>query len=139
MSRRLAVWLCVVSAAPLAACASGGGSQAPSDASASSSSSRNSESLSREEILASQETTIYDAILRLRPQFFTTRGLVSSTQPEANVISVYIDGARQADGVESLKRISANQVRSVQHLTAAAATQRFGVGNSSGTIVVTLQ
>jgi hypothetical protein len=77
----------------------------------------------------------YDLILKLRPQFLRNRGATSFRNTDSGEPAVYLDGVRYGKP-ESLKQISADQVQSVQFLSAADATTRFGTDNASGAILI---
>lgn len=91
-----------------------------------------------EEIERSNVGTLHEAIQRLRPHFFFSRGRTSlrgSNNPRPGVI---VNNVPQAS-FESLRGISANDVQYVRFLRAPEATTRFGTGYMAGAIEVVLK
>ncbi|HJU67935.1 MAG TPA: Plug domain-containing protein [Gemmatimonadaceae bacterium] len=94
--------------------------------------------LAAEEIARSNVGTLHEAIQRLRPHFFFSRGRTSlrgSNNPRPTVI---VNNVPQAS-FESLRTISANDVQYVRFLRAPEATTRFGTGYMAGAIEVVLK
>lgn len=89
--------------------------------------------LLRSEFQTLVEPTVYEAILRLRPDWLRSRGGGFS---ERAVASVYVNGLRQ-DGLEALHYLASDDVEEMQFLHASAATIRFGTNNTGGAILVT--
>jgi hypothetical protein len=112
----------------LAACASATTTRAPRG---------ESDVLAAEEIERSNVGTLHDAIQRLRPHFFFSRGRTSlrGANPRPAVI---VNNVPQTS-LESLRAISANNVRYVRFLSAPEATTRFGTGYMAGVIEVVLK
>lgn len=87
------------------------------------------------EIEQAQVATAYDAVMKLRANFFSNRGkttLIGSSSPLPNV---YLDGV-QYGGTASLRNISAKQVSLIRLYRAWEATTKFGTGNMGGVIEV---
>lgn len=118
----------VLVAALLAACASAATTRAPRG---------DPDVLAAEEIERSNVGTLHDAIQRLRPHFFFSRGRTSlrGANPRPAVI---VNNVPQAS-FESLRAISATNVRYVRFLSAPEATTRFGTGYMAGVIEVVLK
>lgn len=89
--------------------------------------------LTREEVVASNTSTAFDAIRMLRPNWLRKRGAMSVTQPTE--IKVYLDNV-QIGGPGTLQNIPVSSVVSLQFLDAATATQRWGTGHPHGAILV---
>ena len=118
----------VLVAALLAACATAATTRAPRGDPA---------VLAAEEIERSNVGTLHDAIQRLRPHFFFSRGRTSlrGANPRPAVI---VNNVPQAS-FESLRGISATNVQYVRFLSAPEATTRFGTGYMAGVIEVVLK
>ena len=86
--------------------------------------------LTREDIARVDAGTAYQAVLRLRPMY-----LKASRGPSPLGRSVYVDGVRLG-GLEQLHFIAAGSVLDIRLLEAAEATLRFGMGHSTGAILV---
>jgi hypothetical protein len=94
--------------------------------------------LAAEEIELSHAGTLHEAIQLLRPHFFFTRGRTSLRAPNNQLPVVIINSVPQAT-LESLRMISAHDVRYVRLLSAPEATTRFGTGYMAGVIEVVLK
>ncbi|MGH7461337.1 MAG: hypothetical protein ACREMA_09950 [Longimicrobiales bacterium] len=99
------------------------------------------------ELARSGITTAHDAVRLLRPQWLRDPGVhvIGEQQcperwtdvpacPDRRLV-VYLDDSRLG-GVETLKEISAQTIRSIQFLDGAAATYRWGAGHSHGAILI---
>ena len=98
---------------------------------------RNRSILTAEEIEASRAIgwTAYDLIAQLRREYLRSRG-PSSLRSLAPVTAViYVDDMRFGE-LESLRTISADQIRSIQYINAADATTRFGTDHFGGAILI---
>lgn len=91
--------------------------------------------LTRDEILASYTTNAYDAVAKLRPNFLVGRGQNTISGSDTGYPRVYLDHILFGD-LQSLKSIDAMAVREIRFYDAAAASNRFGLGNISGAIEV---
>ena len=89
--------------------------------------------LSRSEINGASVNDVYDAIARLRPQFFNRRGETSFLLRSKTYVNVYIDNMRLG-GIESLRGIPVESIVSIRYYNAAEATYRWGMNNSGGAI-----
>jgi hypothetical protein len=78
-------------------------------------------------------TNLYDAIQRLRPEWFR-RALVR-TSTGAPGISVYLDNQR-AGTLDVLRQFQPNSVASVRYYSASEAQSRFGIDNLNGAIQI---
>ncbi len=76
-------------------------------------------------------TNAYDAILRLRPSWFRTRG--QTTPTGSSPIRVYVDGISGGD-LERLRSFSLDRVREMRRISASDATTRWGTGHQQGAI-----
>ena len=91
--------------------------------------------LTREEILASHATNAYDAVAQLRPNFLISHGQTTLYGSDTGYPKVYLDHTLFGD-LQSLKSIDATAIREIRYYNAAAAANRFGLGNVSGAIEV---
>ena len=94
--------------------------------------------LAAEEIERSNAGTLHEAIQVLRPHFFFSRGRTSMRTPNNYLPVVMVNSVPQAS-VESLRSISARDVRYVRLLSAPDATTKFGTGYMGGVIEVVLK
>lgn len=91
--------------------------------------------IQRAEILerAGNDETALDVIRRLRPAWLRARGQKSLTDPNARFPVVYIDEIRHG-GLNTLHRIPASEILSMEFFGTADATTRWGTGHLSGVI-----
>jgi hypothetical protein len=94
--------------------------------------------LAAAEIELSNAGTLHEAIQRLRPHFFFSRGRTSLRAPNNQRPAVIVNSVPQAS-LESLRTISAHDVQYVRFLSAPEATTRFGTGYMAGVIEVVLK
>jgi TonB-dependent receptor-like protein len=97
---------------------------------------RNRNLITADEIAKSNASNAYEAVERLRPSFLQTRGpqsIQNTTPPTPNV---YVDGMRYGT-VQSLQSLPALSIIKIEYMNALDATQRFGIGNDGGAILVT--
>jgi hypothetical protein len=92
--------------------------------------------ITADEIARSNASTAYEAVERLRPAFLRTRGPQSLQNSEPPTPNVYVDGMKYGT-LASLAQLPALGIISIQYLSALDASQRFGIGNEGGAIVVT--
>ena len=90
--------------------------------------------LTYDELVATNETNLYRAIQRLRPQWLRPRGQTSVTA--ATVVTVFVDGSPRGDASE-LIGMPLTGIVDVTHLSASEAAFRFGtVAGSGGTLEI---
>jgi len=94
--------------------------------------------LAAAEIELSNAGSLHEAIQRLRPHFFFSRGRTSLRAPNNQRPAVIVNSVPQAS-FESLRAISAQDVLYVRYLSAPEATTRFGTGYMAGVIEVVLK
>jgi outer membrane cobalamin receptor len=101
---------------------------------------RNRNVITQEEVEKSMATDAYDLIQKLRPAWFTRRG-VASGQATADAVGgmddgvrvvAYVDGIRWAD----LSTLTVERIKEVHYLNASDATTKYGTGHTSGAIEV---
>lgn len=98
-----------------------------------SSSDRNT--VSREELAATNSATVYEALERVRPQWLNTRGPVSMTDSQEARPNVYMNGTRVGE-LEYLREVYVVDVRELRFWPAGEASARFGMGNPRGVIEI---
>jgi len=86
-----------------------------------------------EELSAGTPVDLYTFLQRGRGAWLRPRGASSFSRPE--VVWVYRDGARVGP-VTALRQIQTSEIREIQYLDGAAATQQFGVDHGSGAIML---
>ena len=98
---------------------------------------RSPDRITAEEMASAGVATVYDAILRLRPDWFT-RAAMRNAGGHTDAIQVYYESTHYGT-VESLRQLAVGGVQDVKLLNATDATTRFGVGNSGGAILITIK
>ena len=87
--------------------------------------------ITRDQMLQSNYSSVYDAVAALRSLWLQPRGPDSFVSP--SVVWVYIDGARVGD-VAVLKTVQPRMVNTVRFYDGPSATSRWGVDNAAGVI-----
>ena len=87
------------------------------------------------ELQESSASNALDAVQRLRPNFLASRGQSTINGNDQGVV-VYANGQRLG-GTDSLRDIPIGDVKQIEYLNSADATQRFGTGHGHGAILVT--
>jgi hypothetical protein len=121
-------YLFVLAAGIAMACASAGGAGSPGT-------SHNANILTAQEIATTNVTNAFDAVQRLRPNFFRSHGATSISGGDNGLPTVYLNRQRYGD-ISTLKNIEAGAVREIHYYSPAEAMSRFSVGNPSGVIEV---
>lgn len=80
-------------------------------------------------------TTVYEAIMQLRPHFLQSRGQTSIRDPSAGEPVVYVNGVRYGS-TSTLQGLRAMDVAEIRFLSASDATTRYGTGHVGGVIEV---
>ena len=78
-----------------------------------------------EELVASGASSLYDALVRTRGNFFRSRGLSSLTSPPTDAILVFRDGAIMGT-ITTLSMLRPSDVRSVRRISASETYRRYG-------------
>lgn len=99
---------------------------------------RNRNVITFDEITVSRTggTSAFDLIQRLRPEYLRSRGPSSLSNITPVTAVVYVDEVRYG-GLESLRSLSADQIREVHYINASDATTRFGTDHVGGAILIT--
>ena len=91
--------------------------------------------ITADEIAKSNATNAYEAVERLRPSFLRTRGSQSLQNQEPPTPMIYVDGMRYGP-LATLASVPSLGIVSIQYLSAIDATQRYGIGNEGGAILI---
>ncbi len=94
-----------------------------------------SDVISRAEISKTSALNAYEAVQRLRPQFFKDRGGTSILRPQSRTPVVVFDDRPLGD-MSTLRDISINIVYEIRYLSASQAQVKYGSGYPAGAIVV---
>lgn len=89
--------------------------------------------ITRQQMVAGNYATVYDAVAALRSTWLRPRGSDSFIAP--SIVWVYVDGARVGD-VSTLQRIQPQLVNTVRFYDGVTATGIWGVDNGAGVIHV---
>ena len=92
--------------------------------------------LTREQLAATNSENVYDAIQKLRPDWLTSRGPTSVSNPAPSVASVYMNGTMLGKA-EYLRQVRLLDVSEVRYWDAGQASARFGMGHPRGVIEIT--
>ena len=91
--------------------------------------------ITQEEVEESLEASAYDVIVKLRPNFFMSRGSTSLRSDESRLPSVFLDGIDHGP-ISSLRAIPSSNIAEIRLYRAWEATTQFGTGYMSGVIAV---
>lgn len=94
--------------------------------------------ITAEQMIAANAQTAYDAVQKLRPAWFSTRGPEAITRSEPDVASVFLGGNRIGD-IEALRNLRPDDVKELRYYEAGEAGARFGMGHSRGVIEVIMK
>ncbi len=99
-------------------------------------SSSNDNVLTGEQLRDTHQTTVFDALRRLRPQWLRARG---AARVSGNLtVSVFM-GRQRMGNVDFLRTLDPQAVRELRLYTASDATTMFGIDNEGGVIAITLR
>lgn len=126
----------------LTACASGGAPGAapgsPAAAAAAAPKARQDQQLiTRDVILGTQYTNLYDVVQALRSNWLRQR-VSSSASGKVEVLVVYLDNQR-IGGVEELRRIVPSSVSTARYFDPITASARWGLDHGAGAIYIVTQ
>lgn len=92
--------------------------------------------ISASEIDSAHQTTAYDVIHKLRPQFLMGRGKLSLLLSEPVALPrIYVDDQYYGDA-STLRGIFAETIESIRFYSAAAAQYKYGHDNAAGVIAL---
>jgi hypothetical protein len=92
--------------------------------------------LTQDQLARTNSEYLYDAIVKLRPSWLTSRGPTSVTDATPTSVSVYVGGSLLGKA-EALKDVRTLDVAEVKYWDAASASARFGMGNPRGVLEIT--
>jgi hypothetical protein len=92
--------------------------------------------LTQEQLAATSSLNLYDAIQKLRPDWLTSRGPTSVSNPAPSVVSVYMNGTMLGK-VDYLREMRVLDVSEVRYWDPGQASARFGMGHPRGVIELT--
>jgi hypothetical protein len=91
--------------------------------------------ITKEEILGTNASNVYDAVSRLRPNFLTYHGQTTLRGSDTGYPRVYLNRMLFGD-INSLKTMSPTGVREIRYYNGSDASSRFGLDNASGAIEI---
>jgi hypothetical protein len=91
--------------------------------------------LTQEQLAATNTTSLYEAILKLRPEWLSSRGPISVTNAAPSVPSVFMNGTMLGKA-EYLREMRVLDVTEVRYWEAGPASARFGMGHPRGVIEI---
>ncbi len=91
--------------------------------------------LSRAELQATNSEELYVAIARLRPEWLSSRGPTSVSDPTPSSASVFMNGSLLGRA-EYLRQMRVIDVTEVRYWNAGQASARFGMGHPRGVIEI---
>lgn len=94
-----------------------------------------SNTLTYEQLARTNSENLYEAITRLRPSWFTTRGPTSVTNSTPSAVSVFANGTLLGNA-DYLQQVRIVDVTEVKYWDAASASARFGMGHPRGVIEI---
>lgn len=95
---------------------------------------RDRTTLSREEILATQYTNLYDVILSLRGNWLRQR-TAETINGKSSMVQVYLDTQRLS-GVDELRTMQSSNIESVKFFDPIQASARWGMDHGAGAIFI---
>jgi outer membrane receptor for ferrienterochelin and colicin len=96
---------------------------------------RDANVLTQEEIDASHEAYLYEAIAKMRPLFLKSRGRSTISSVPNDYATVFLDGQRYGS-LNSLRTIVASSVYDARYLSGTDAVTRYGMQYGGGVIEV---
>jgi len=92
--------------------------------------------LTQSQLAAANADNLYDAIIKLHPEWLSSRGATSVTDSSPTGVDVYMDGqlVGKADYMRDVRLLD---VGSVRYWDAGQASARFGMGHPRGVIEIT--
>jgi hypothetical protein len=78
----------------------------------------------------------YEIVQRIRPRFLQRRGQTSISNQESPYPLVYMDGMRRGT-IDELRQIPSLILDSIEYISPADATTRWGTGHTAGVILLT--
>ena len=95
--------------------------------------------ISRTELDAAGSASVYDAVVRLHPNFLRNRGPTSVVNSSArSVAAVFVNEAEYGE-IESLHRLQASRVEEVRYYSGPEATTKWGSAYGAGVIALKMR
>jgi hypothetical protein len=96
----------------------------------------NGTQLTQAELAAANSDNLYDAIVKLHPEWLSSRGATSVTDSSPTGVDIYMNGSflGKADFMRDVRLLD---VSSVRYWDAGQASARFGMGHPRGVIEIT--
>ena len=91
--------------------------------------------ITEEQLAGTNSDNLYDAIVKIHPDWLTSRGPTSVTNPTPTVVSVFMNGTMLGKA-DYLREMHVLDVSAVRYWDAGQATARFGNGHPRGVIEV---
>jgi hypothetical protein len=85
------------------------------------------------QIARTQAQNAYEAIDQLQPQWLTSRGATSLTDPTPTEASVFMNGIH-VGGLDHLRTVQVIDIAELRYYAAGPASARFGLGHQRGVI-----
>jgi hypothetical protein len=101
-------------------------------------SSSNRNVVTGEELESTNSPMVYQALEIVRPQWMSSRGVVSVTDSQEARANVYMNGTRVGD-LDYLRQVYVADVAELRFWPAGEAAARFGMGNPRGVIEIILK
>lgn len=92
--------------------------------------------ITQDEIMSSLAVDAYDAVAKLRANFFASRGRTSFRTNESTLPTVFVDGLEYGP-ISTLRLIAANEIEEIRLFRSWEATTLYGTGFMQGVIAVT--
>ena len=133
MGLKLRVFVGVALVAGVAACVRpGGGAPAPQPK-------RAHDLITADELDATRENNLFDAVARLRPHMLRNRTTLAYGREATSPVMVYVDGEK-VDGLDYLRRLATSEVQEVRYFEPQIANTRFArYNNAGGAIAIVLR
>lgn len=91
--------------------------------------------LTDQELAASNQGNLYDAVRALRPTWLNRPATTSRSGTGSTGVILYVDNQRMGE-LEMMRRMSINSAASVRWLSPSEAQSKFGLDNARGVIQV---
>ena len=91
--------------------------------------------ITRDEMIRVNASTVYEAVQKLKPGWFTSRGPTSVTDPSPTLVSVYMNG-NDVGTLTFLRELRPDDIDQVRYYDVGEAGVRFGMGHPRGVIEV---
>jgi len=91
--------------------------------------------LTRTQLEAANSNNLYDAIVKLRPEWLSSRGPTSITDATPTSVSVFMGGTMLGKA-DYLKQLTVVDVSEVRYWDPGQASARFGMGHPRGVLEI---